>query len=80
MQKKFEYSNGEITIVWKPDLCQHSGICVRTLPAVYHPKERPWINPLNATTAELINQVNKCPSGALSFRYDKKNVEEEGTE
>ena len=80
MEKKFEYSNGEITIIWKPDLCQHSGICVRTLPAVYHPKERPWINPLNATTAELIDQVNKCPSGALSFRYDKKKVEGQETE
>jgi len=79
MEKTFEYSNGEISIVWKPDLCQHSGICVRTLPAVYHPKERPWINPSNATTAELIDQVIQCPSGALSFRYNEKSVDEKGT-
>ncbi|MFA7687597.1 MAG: (4Fe-4S)-binding protein [Moheibacter sp.] len=62
-----EYSNGEITILWKPELCTHSGICVKTLPQVYNPKERPWVKPENATTAELINQVAKCPSGALSI-------------
>lgn len=67
MERK-EYSNGEITIVWKPKLCQHSGICVKTLPKVYNPNERPWIKPDNATSTELIMQVAKCPSGALSIK------------
>jgi len=63
-----EYSNGEITIVWQPKKCIHSGICVKTLPKVYNPQERPWIKPENATTEELINQVAQCPSGALSIK------------
>ena len=63
-----EYSNGEITIVWQPKLCIHSGVCVKTLPKVYNTKERPWIKPENATTEELISQVAKCPSGALSIK------------
>lgn len=67
MERK-EYSNGEVTIVWKPKLCLHSGICVQTLPKVYHPKERPWITPENATSQEIIDQVAKCPSGALSIK------------
>lgn len=62
-----EYSNGEITIKWQPKLCQHAGICVKLLPDVYKPKESPWINIGNASTEDLKNQVNKCPSGALSF-------------
>lgn len=72
MGKKIEYSNGELTIIWQPDLCQHSGICVKTLPQVYNPKERPWVKIENATTDELIAQINKCPSGALSYRLNKK--------
>ncbi|MFZ9046865.1 MAG: (4Fe-4S)-binding protein [Cyclobacteriaceae bacterium] len=36
-----EYSNGEITIKWQPDLCKHAGVCVKTLPQVYKPKEKP---------------------------------------
>ena len=63
-----EYSNGVVTIVWKPKLCQHSGVCVRTLPKVYNTKVRPWIKPENATSQELIDQVAKCPSGALSIK------------
>ncbi len=63
-----EYSNGEITILWQPDKCTHSGICVRTLPQVYNPKERPWIKIENATSEELKAQVAKCPSGALSIK------------
>jgi uncharacterized Fe-S cluster protein YjdI len=61
------YSNGEITILWQPSKCTHAGICVKTLPKVYNVSERPWIKPENATTQELIDQINKCPSGALSF-------------
>ena len=75
MGKKIEYSNGELTIIWQPDLCQHSGICVKTLPQVYNPKERPCVKIENATTDELIAQINKCPSGALSYRLNKKEEE-----
>ena len=75
MGKKIEYSNGELTIIWQPDLCQLSGICVKTLPQVYNPKERPWVKIENATTDELIAQINKCPSGALSYRLNKKEEE-----
>tara|TARA_B100000780_G_scaffold267800_1_gene225206 strand:+ start:1793 stop:1996 length:204 start_codon:yes stop_codon:yes gene_type:complete len=63
-----EYTNGEITILWKPELCIHSGVCVKTLPQVYNPKERPWIKIENATSVELVKQVSKCPSKALSIK------------
>ncbi len=66
--KAKEYTNGEITIVWKPGICTHSGICVRTLPNVYKPNERPWIQMENAISSEMIDQVAKCPSGALSIK------------
>ncbi len=72
MKKKFEYGNGEVTIIWQPDICRHSGICVKMLPEVYKPKERPWINPYNATTEQLIDQVNHCPSGALTFKLKEE--------
>ncbi len=69
---KSEYTNGEITIVWQPSVCQHSGNCVRGLPKVFKPQERPWIDPKPATTAELAAQVADCPSGALTFYYNRQ--------
>ena len=61
------YSNGEVTIHWQPQLCKHTGICFRGLPQVFDPRKRPWITPGNATTEEIIKQVKRCPSGALSL-------------
>ena len=67
MGKTKEYTNGEVTIVWKSDACIHSGICVRGLGEVFKPKERPWIQIDAASTEALVNQVKACPSGALSY-------------
>ncbi|MEC3905475.1 (4Fe-4S)-binding protein [Tamlana sp. 2201CG12-4] len=67
MARVKEYTNGEVTIVWKAEACIHSAICVKGLPNVFRPKERPWINIDKAETEALINQVKHCPSGALSF-------------
>lgn len=72
MEKKYEYTNGEVTVIWKPELCQHAGVCVKMLPQVYHPQERPWVKPENATGEQLIAQINKCPSGALTYRLNDK--------
>ena len=66
-QKKIQYSNGEVTIVWQPELCKHSGRCVRGLPEVFKPKEKRWVTPENSTTEKIIVQVKRCPSGALSY-------------
>lgn len=62
-----KYSNGEVTIIWKPSLCAHSANCVRGLPLVFDSRRKPWIDPMAATTLEIVEQVKKCPSGALSF-------------
>ena len=62
-----KYSNGEVTIVWKPAVCIHSAICFKGMPHVFNPRKRPWITTETSTTNEIIDQVKKCPSGALSF-------------
>lgn len=65
---KKEYSNGEITVVWQSAKCIHSGNCFRNLPTVFQPSERPWIKINGAISAEIIDAVAKCPSGALSIK------------
>ena len=70
-----KYSNGEVTIVWKPQVCIHSGICFRGLGEVFNPQARPWITPENATTERIIDQVKKCPSGALSYYMNSEEAQ-----
>lgn len=62
-----KYSNDEITVVWQPDMCVHSRICWTGLVSVFNPKKRPWINMSAEATEKILEQVQKCPSGALSF-------------
>ncbi|MFN5171176.1 MAG: (4Fe-4S)-binding protein [Cyclobacteriaceae bacterium] len=62
-----KYTNGEVTIVWKPDVCIHSAICFKGLGEVFDPQKRPWITPEGASTGRIVEQVKKCPSGALSY-------------
>ncbi|NCI48838.1 hypothetical protein GWC95_02820 [Sediminibacterium roseum] len=71
-----KYSNGEITVVWKPDTCIHSRICWTQLRQVFDPTKRPWITMEGTDTEKIIEQVRKCPSGALSYFRN----EEEGGE
>lgn len=66
-----EYSNGQVTIVWKPDVCAHSKKCWTGLIEVFDPRKRPWINADGADTEQIIEQVNKCPSGALTYYINK---------
>ncbi len=61
------YTQGDLTITWQPDICIHSGICARTLPAVFKPKDRPWVQMENGSNAEIMAAIDKCPSGALSY-------------
>lgn len=71
VDKKIKYANEDITVVWKPELCKHSGRCVTQLPTVFDLKAHPWINVNGAAAAVVIDQVNKCPTGALSIQNNK---------
>ena len=72
-QKIFTYTNGEVTVIWQPEICQHSAICWKGLIEVFNPKERPWIKMDGATTERIIEQVKKCPSSALSHMLNKQD-------
>ena len=72
------YSNGEVTVVWKPAVCIHSTICFAGLPAVFDPRRRPWVDIQAASSDAIVKQVRRCPSGALSvFRNDAETPDSE---
>jgi uncharacterized Fe-S cluster protein YjdI len=81
MGKSKEYTNGEVTVTWEPQKCIHSAICVKGLPDVFKPNEKPWIKIDAASTEAIVNQVKQCPSGALGFYMtDKKDKTAEAME
>ena len=72
-----KYTNNEVTVVWKPKLCIHSTLCWKGLIEVFNPKEKPWIKMDGATTERIIEQVKKCPSGALSYYLNAETTADE---
>ena len=72
------YTKDETTVVWQPDLCTHSKKCFAGLPEVFNPENRPWVQLDQSNAEDIVNQVNKCPSGALSI--DSASVEADDVE
>ena len=61
------YTIHGVTVIWQPALCRHTGICARGLPEVFDPRRRPWIELQHSDAATITAQVERCPSGALTW-------------
>ena len=62
------YETPGVTVSFDPNLCRHTGICLRGLPSVFDIRHKRWIRPELAAPDEVIAQVERCPSGALQIR------------
>jgi len=68
------FSNEDITVTYKPRCCANAGICAKQLSNVFRSSVIPWINLEGAQTDAIINQIKKCPSGALQYYLKQKDV------
>lgn len=69
MPKRLQtYETDRVVVAFDPNVCIHSGVCFRTLPAVFDPKLKRWVRPENAGPDAVVAAVAKCPSGALQAR------------
>jgi uncharacterized Fe-S cluster protein YjdI len=66
------FSNKDITVTFEPCVCINAERCARELSDVFRNSVIPWIDLDGASTKKIINQVKKCPSGALKFSYNKE--------
>jgi len=62
------YEAEGVVVTFDPNLCVHSGVCLRTLPAVFDVRRRRWVRPQLDTTERVVAAIRACPSGALQYR------------
>jgi uncharacterized Fe-S cluster protein YjdI len=72
MSKRLQtYETDEIVVTFDPNVCVHSGVCIRGLRLVFDVKRKHWIRPELATAEEVAAQIRLCPSGALQYQMKR---------
>lgn len=72
MTKRLQtYETPEIAVTFDPEVCIHSGACIRGLPAVFDIRQKRWVRPELASATDVAAQVARCPSGALQYRLKR---------
>ena len=75
-EKIFKYESDEIVISYNSKLCIHAAECANGLPAVFNPKNKPWVNPSGADTDRIFEVIERCPSGALKYERLDEGAQE----
>ncbi|MDL2716329.1 MAG: (4Fe-4S)-binding protein [Acidobacteriota bacterium] len=64
------YAKGPLSVTFDPRVCTHSAVCVRGLYDVFDVSKKPWVNLDGASAERVVEQVKRCPSGALQFTVE----------
>lgn len=73
--KVFDYPGAAIDVQWDGRLCIHIGECGNAKGDLFVGGRSPWCMPDTCTAAEVREVVERCPSGALTYR-DKAGAAE----
>ncbi len=62
-----QYESDSLSVTFDPNLCVHVARCLQGLPGVFDVSRRKWIDLEGGTTEEIVETVERCPSGALQY-------------
>jgi len=65
-----DYRGKRMTVHDNRGICSHAGDCTEKLPQVFRHGKSPWIDPDAASVEDIIEIIEMCPSGALSYSID----------
>ncbi len=66
------FSNEEITVTYSPSQCIRADKCAQELSEVFRNSVIPWIDLDGSETDRIIEQIKRCPSGALKYQLNQK--------
>ena len=66
------FSNDEITVTYNPCKCIRADKCAQELSEVFRNSVIPWIDLDGSENNRIIEQIKRCPSGALTYHHNEK--------
>ena len=75
--KIFKYEGENGNVAWNGNLCIHVGECGRAEGDLFVGGRKPWCQPdTTSNQADLVQILERCPTGALSYEKDGSVVDE----
>lgn len=65
-EKKFSFAGKQVDVVWDERLCIHIAECGRSAGDLFVGGRQPWCQPDLVESAEVVDVVERCPTGALT--------------
>jgi CDGSH-type Zn-finger protein/uncharacterized Fe-S cluster protein YjdI len=69
-EKVVEYPGKNATVTWNGKLCIHMGECGRATGELFVGGRQPWCDPNLAGDEEVRDVMERCPTGALTARFE----------
>ena len=74
--KVIKYPGVDVTVSYDLKRCIHAAECAKGLPEVFNPEKKPWVDADQATAAQVVEVIQKCPTGSLTFTRHDGGAEE----
>lgn len=83
-EEKYTFTGSKIDVEWDGRLCIHIAECGHAKGELFVGGRQPWCQPDLASSEEVIDVVERCPSGALTYassaNKDKEQIRKESPE
>ncbi len=66
--KTYDYPGVAATVRWHQGLCIHVGECGRSSGELFVGGRKPWCQPDVSTLDDVVDVVERCPTGALTYQ------------
>ncbi len=70
LDKRSSYVGKHITVHDNRGICSHASVCADNLESVFNAEREPWVDPDAEPVQAIIDVIQTCPSGALSYSID----------
>ena len=75
-KEKYDFPGSKIDVEWDGRLCIHIAECGRSKGDLFVGGRKPWCQPDLVDLEEVIDVVERCPSGSLAYKVKGQSLEE----